>query len=62
MGPLIQRTISRLETTKLDQNVKSRVVADVEENVYFQLGGKKKERKKKGAGAMQTVGEGTLDC
>lgn len=42
MGPLIQRTISRLETKKLDQNVKSRAVADVVENVYFQLGKKKK--------------------
>lgn len=42
MGPLIQRTISRLETTKLDQNVKSKVVADARENVYFQLGEKKK--------------------
>lgn len=37
MGPLIQRTILRLEATKLDQNTKSRVVADVGENVYFQL-------------------------
>lgn len=37
MGPLIQRTILRLEATKLDQNAKSRVVADVGKNVYFQL-------------------------
>lgn len=43
MGLLIQRTISRLETTKLDQNLKNRVVADVGGNVYFQLGRKKKK-------------------
>jgi len=37
MGTLIQRTIPRLEATKLDQNAKSSVTADVVENMYFQL-------------------------
>lgn len=35
MGPLIQRTILRLEATKLDQNAKSRVVADVGKKCEF---------------------------
>lgn len=43
MGPLIQRTISRLETTKLDQNVKKQGCCRCEGKRVFSAGRKKKQ-------------------